>query len=92
MHSSALHTFLGFSLLFFSDDDVQCHFTQLFFQTSLGEWDRSRIGWMCMKSAFLSFGLTTRHLFSATIVDYCIRWIFILSFGYLDLVIVKLWS
>ena len=51
MHSSALHTFLGFSLLFFSDDDVQCHFTQLFFQTSLGEWDRSRIGWMFMKSA-----------------------------------------
>ena len=53
--------FLGFSLLFFSDDDVQCHFTQLFFQTSLGEWDRSRIGWMFMKSALLSFGLSTRR-------------------------------
>ena len=32
--------FLGFSLLFFSDDDIQCHFTRLFFQTSLGKWDR----------------------------------------------------
>ena len=54
---SITYFFLGFSLLFFSDDDVQCHFTQLFFQTSLGEWDRSRIGWMFMKSALLSFGL-----------------------------------